>query len=315
MRSATLGPGDADTTGIYVTLDDLMRLRLKARGLNFLPRQSPHSVLAGRHASRMRGRGLDFEEIRDYLAGDDIRAFDWKATARTGRPLVRVFTEERDRPTCLVLDQRQAMFFGTKIALKSVTAAEAAALVAWRVLSVRDRIGAVIFNDHDLIEFRPAGTRQQVLNIFHAIVERNHALHAEQAPGRPGMLNTALEAVARVAPHNYGVIIISDFDGADTDTRRLLAGLAQHNDVIAALVQDPSAREMPDRGRIVVTDGELQVEVNLASGSIRERLLTAATGRLQQILDWCHETGVSVMPLTNTEDVTTQVRRLLGKGR
>src|SRR5215467_15627938 len=109
----------ADAKGVYVSLDDLMRMRLKARGLSFLPRQSPHSVLAGRHASRMRGRGLDFEEIRDYLPGDDIRSFDWKATARAGKPLVRVFTEERDRPTCIVVDQRQSMFFGTRFAFKS----------------------------------------------------------------------------------------------------------------------------------------------------------------------------------------------------
>jgi uncharacterized protein (DUF58 family) len=263
----------------------------------------------------MRGRGLDFEEIRDYLPGDDIRAFDWKATARVGRPHVRGFTEERDRPTVIVLDQRQAMFFGTKVALKSVTAAEAAALVAWRVLSVGDRVGAIVFNDADLAEFRPAGSRQHVLNIFHAIVERNHALHAGQAPGVPKMLNRALEAAARVAHHDFGVVIISDFDGADDDTRRLFARLAQHNDVIAVLVQDPSAREMPGRGRIVVTDGELQVEVNLAHGPVRERLAQASSGRLQQILDWCHQTGVSVMPLLNTEDVTTQVRRLLGKVR
>ena len=111
------------------------------------------------------------------------------------------------------------------------------------------------------------------------------------------------------------MVIVSDFDGADEDTRRLFARLAQHNDVIAVLVQDPSAREMPDRGRIVVTDGELQVEVNLAHGPVRERLAKASTGRLQQILDWCHQTGVSVMPLLNTEDVITQVRRLLGKVR
>jgi uncharacterized protein (DUF58 family) len=305
----------SDERGVYVSLDDLMRMRLKARGLTFLPRQSPHSVLAGRHASRMRGRGLDFEEIRDYLPGDDIRSFDWKATARTGKPLVRVFTEERDRPTLLVVDQRQAMFFGTRVAFKSVTAAEVAALAAWRVLSVGDRVGAVVFGDTDAAVFRPRRSHSHVLSILHAIVDRNRALHARAAPGAPQMLNTALRSAARIAGHDYAVLIVSDFDGADLDTKRLLSELAEHNDVVAVLVQDPSAREMPERGRVVATDGELQVAVDLAKGPTRQRLLDASTGRLQQVLDWCHQVGVPVMPLTTAEDVTDQVRQLLGKRR
>jgi len=303
----------AGECGVYVTLDDLVRLRFKSNGLTFLPRQSPHSVLAGRHASRMRGRGLDFEEIRDYLPGDDIRSFDWKATARTGRPLVRVFTEERDRPAYLVVDQRQSMFFGTRFAFKSVTAAEAAALVAWRVLSVGDRVGGVVFGDRDCTEVRPRRSQSQVLALLHAIVDRNRALHASLSAGAPGMLNTALRTALRSVHHDYSVVVFSDFDGVNDDTRRLLAQLAQHNDVIAVLVQDPSAREMPERGRIVATDGELQVDVDLGRGPVRERLLTASSGRLQQVLDWCREIGVPVMPLSTSEEVPAQVRRLLGK--
>jgi uncharacterized protein (DUF58 family) len=303
----------SETPGVYVSLDDLMRLRLKARGLHFLPRQSPHSVLAGRHASRMRGRGLDFEEIRDYLPGDDIRSFDWKATARAGRPLVRVFTEERDRPTHLVVDQRQAMFFGTKMALKSVTAAEAAALVAWRVLSVGDRVGATVFGDHDYAEFPARRSQRQVLNILHSVVARNQALHASGAAGAPAMLNRVLGAVAASAHHDYAILIVSDFDGADLDTKRLLTELAAHNTVIAVLVHDPSAREIPERGRIVATDGELQIAVDLARGPARQRLLDASSGRLQQVLEWCHQAGVPVMPLSTAADVTDQVRQLLGK--
>ena len=79
----------------------------------------------------LRGRGFDFEEIRRYLPGDDIRSIDWRVTARTGKPHLRVFTEERDRPVILVVDQRRSMFFGSRRALKSVVAAETAALAAW----------------------------------------------------------------------------------------------------------------------------------------------------------------------------------------
>ena len=130
----------------YVTLEDLLGLRHRARGFSFLPRQPVHSLLTGRHASRLRGRGLDFEELRHYAEGDDTRTIDWLATARRASPHVRVYTEERDRSVLLLVDQRLSMFFGSRRAMKSVVAAKAAALAAFRVTSLGDRAGAVGFS-------------------------------------------------------------------------------------------------------------------------------------------------------------------------
>ena len=95
---------------IHVDAAHLVRLEARARGFDFLPRQPVGSALSGRRASRLRGRGLEFEEIRAYLPGDDVRAIDWKVTARTGSAHVRVTREERDRPALIVVDQRQSMF-------------------------------------------------------------------------------------------------------------------------------------------------------------------------------------------------------------
>ena len=120
----------AATPGVYTELQDLIRLQWAARGFSLLPRQPLRSVLAGRHAARIRGRGLDFEELRDYRPGDDVRSIDWKVTARTRKPHTRVYTDERERRVLLVVDQRLAMFFGTRVQMKSVTAAELAALLA-----------------------------------------------------------------------------------------------------------------------------------------------------------------------------------------
>src|ERR1700741_1447956 len=125
--------------GVYVDLDELIALDQHGHRVSFLPRQAVHSLLSGRYASPMRGRGLNFEEIRDYRPGDDVRSIDWKVTARLQQPHVRVFNEERDRQTLLVVDQRLSMFFGTRRAMKSVTAAQAAAIAAWRILDSGDR--------------------------------------------------------------------------------------------------------------------------------------------------------------------------------
>ncbi|MBO6896070.1 MAG: DUF58 domain-containing protein, partial [Shimia sp.] len=120
----------AEDPRIHVSLRGLRSLEAAARAISFLPKQPARSALQGRHRSRIRGRGLDFEELRDYLPGDDVRAIDWKVTARAGSPYVRVYTEERDRPTLIVVDQRMSMFYGTVHNTKAVTAAECAAIVA-----------------------------------------------------------------------------------------------------------------------------------------------------------------------------------------
>src|SRR5690606_25655237 len=121
------------------------------------------SLLAGRHASRLRGRGLNFDEIRHYLPGDDIRQIDWKVTARTREPHSRIYTEERERPALMVVDQRLSMFFGSRRQLKSVTAAEAAALVAWRTIAVKDRVGMVLFDDAECVTIRPQRSASGVM--------------------------------------------------------------------------------------------------------------------------------------------------------
>src|SRR5262245_53656856 len=227
--------------GVYADLDALIRLQFQARGFSFLPRQPVHSLLAGRHASRWRGRGLIFEEVRRYLPGDDIRNMDWHITARTRKPHVRVYTEERDRPVLLVVDQRLSMFFGSQRAMKSVVAAEVAALASWRALNVGDRVGALVFDDQDIAEITPHRSRRQVMHILQAVVAKNHALRAD-APIQPraAMLNDVLDHAVRLAKHDYLVCLIGDATGADQDTVRLITLLGTHNDVLSVFYLRPS---------------------------------------------------------------------------
>jgi uncharacterized protein (DUF58 family) len=314
VRARRAAPTRPAAAGVYVSIDDLSALEMAARDFSFLPRQPVHSILAGRHASRVRGRGLDFEELRPYLPGDDIRAMDWRATARMGKPYVRVLTEERDRPALVVVDQRINMFFGTRRAMKSVAAAEAAALAAWRILAVGDRVGGWVLDDAGIEEVRPARSRAAVTRLLEVVVAQNNALRADSTAKRnPAQLNAALEAVARVAEHDHLLIVISDFDGNDERTRNLLMGLTLHNDVIAMLIYDPFLFDLPTAGELVVSDGELQVELPFGTGHVRKRLAQAADARLKEVLDWRGAIGVPVLPISTAEPVADQLRKLLGQ--
>jgi len=251
--------------------------------------------------------------MRDYLPGDDIRSIDWKATARTGKPHVRVFTEERDRPALLIVDQRMSMFYGSALNMKSVTAAEAAALTAHAILAAGDRVGGVVFDDNHLEELRPLRSHRAVNLLLSKIVDFNQALHAERIVQAPMPINRVLQAAGRMATHDHLIIVFSDFDGIDEHTHRGLSSLARNNDLILILVSDPSAERLPGGGRLVASDGTMQVDLDLASKSTVEALTSYSAGRLEQIRAWQRDLGIAVLPLSSGEDTALQVRRLLGR--
>ena len=300
--------------GAYAELDSLIALQFKAGGFTLRHNQPVHSLLFGRRASHVRGRGLDFEELRSYVAGDDVRSIDWRVTARTQKPYVRVYSEERDRPTMLVVDQRINMFFGSRVSMKSVIAAEFAALAAWRVFYQGDRIGAFIFNDDATEEVRMRRSRATVLRILERIAYQNHLLRADTpSQPKPSRLNDVLASAARICRHDALILIASDFDGADQSTRDLLLHMSRSNDVICCLTYDPLAVKLPPAEQLVVSNGELQVELQLGQEKIRKSIIDASDKRIRSILSWQHELGIPVLPISTAEGVPQQVRHLLGQ--
>ena len=131
--------------GAYVDVADLLRLRFS----NMASKQRRHQAKAnqnGTRLSKLRGRGVDFTEVRSYQPGDDIRTIDWRVTARKNAPHTKVFREEKERPTLVIIDQTHTMFFGSQVRLKSVAAAQAGAIAAWNALAQNDRVGGFVMN-------------------------------------------------------------------------------------------------------------------------------------------------------------------------
>jgi uncharacterized protein (DUF58 family) len=246
------------------------------------------------------------------MPGDDIRTMDWKVTARTRSPHVRVYTEEKDRSVVLIVDQRINMFFGTRDKLKSVTAAEAAALGVWRALDVGDRAGAVVFNDTELVDVRPQRSQSTAMSILGTIVKMNHALHADTAvEPNPAMLNQALEAALQLISHDTLVVMISDFFGVDEQTERLTARMAEHNDVLALLIHDP-IRLKPAVQNLTVSDGSRQMEIDFADKQVREKISDDYDDEQVHITRFLRKLAAPLLMISNEGDVVDQVRRLLG---
>jgi len=297
---------------VHADLDQLLRLAGPARRISLLPRQPSQSVLNGRNASKLRGRGLNFEELRNYLPGDDIRTIDWKVTARTGKPHVRVYTEERDRPSLLIVDQRMTMFFGSQVYMKSVIAAEAAALVAHRLLAQGDRVGGLVFGDDAIAEHRPVRSPRALHRMLASIAEANQRLHAAASVPEPGSLNRVLQAAARIAKTNYLVMVFSDFDTADADTEPLIRALAQNNDLLLFSVTDPLGYAMPEGFRFTGSDGQLQAEFDTSDRSVREGIETLMQDRLTGISDIARKHGLPFLPLSTDAPALDQMLVLMG---
>ncbi len=219
------------------------------------------SIVTGRKRSRLRGRGLDFDELKHYRPGDDIRALDWRVSRRRGEPYVRVYTEERDRPVWLIVDQRGSLFFGSQYQMKSVAAAKTAASLAWQVLASGDRVGAVILGDDGAQVFPPKRAEAALIRWLSALASANQALAKTSNAATKVTMTEALAMVDRHSHHDALIVVISDFSDWGDECTSLVRKLHRHNEVIALEVSDPLERNLNLADKLIVSDGRHQLEI------------------------------------------------------
>ncbi len=236
-----------------------------------LPQHPVYSLLAGRHASKLRGRGLDFEEVRVYVPGDDVRNIDWRVTARTGITHSKVFNEEKERPAFIIADQTAMLFFGSRMFVKAVTAAQVAALSAFYILKRGDRVGGIIFNEDGHRFIAPKRSKSHVQFLLQSLADMNQLLpqRKQLKPNTP-YLNDILRRARSTVTHDYVVTVISDFSLIDDETRHHLRSLSFHNDVLLIHITDPLDARLPD-GKLVLGDGRYQLMWQNGRGQQGER--------------------------------------------
>lgn len=245
------------TDGVSLDLKDLIELQRYAQSGRYCPEGRAFS--AGNHLSKFRGRGMDFAEVRNYQAGDDLRHMEWRVTARSGRPHIKLYQEERERPVLILVDFNPSMFFGTKIAFKSAIAARLAAILAWSVVKQGDRVGGLLFSATGHNEFTPRSREFGVLPFLASISEYTKAFSDPTTSQTRNPLSYGLERLRRVVRPGSIIVLISDFYNFDEDSERHLARLQSHNDILAYHICDPVELAPPRPEKYAITNGSQEI--------------------------------------------------------
>jgi len=295
---------------VFVSLQDLLKMEHIASGFSFLAKkQKVRSILGGKHASKLRGRGLDFEEVRNYVAGDDIRNIDWKVTARTQKTHSKVFSEEKEKPALIVVDQSKSMFFGSQKKTKSVVAAEIAALTAFKVLKEGDRVGGVVFADKGIDIIYPKRDRKNILRFLEKIVTRNRELIDSEPMEFEKALNTVLSKVKNIVTHDFLVVIISDFNRYNPDLIKFISRLSLHNDVILTKVYDPMEKMIPQT-KIIAGDTKRQLLLDGDERKLRDRFESTFNEDFEKFKEQMKKHRIPVTSIDTIKDTDVQLKEL-----
>ena len=268
------------------------------RQLEIRTRRMVNDSLAGSYHSVFKGRGMDFDEVREYSPGDEVRTIDWNVTARAGRPFVKKFTEERELTIFLLVDISASGNFGSGHLSKRDLAAELASVLAFSAIRNSDKVGLLLFTDQVEIYLPPKKGRRHVLRVVRDIL-----YHAPRSIGTDAV--KALDIANRLLHRRAVVFLISDFEtprdsgAARAELRRAMRRTNRRHDLIAVHVEDPREKELPNVGIVALEDAESGevIELDTSSATVRKRFKELSAERGRRLVSDFRAEGIDTLQL------------------
>lgn len=313
--------------GVTCSFAELLGLRSDAAGLLLqTPLKAPQE-LNGNFLSAFRGQGMEYQESRHYQWGDDVRNMDWRVTAKTHKPHVKVFNQERERSVFFLVDHGNSMHFATRNEYKSVRASKVAALLAGLAVDLSDKVGGFIFDEQNHVELKPMSGDKGILPLLkklaieQAPVRMSQTAHAAQARTSSAdavtsddVLLDALQRLDHVAPRGSLVFVLSDFyalTDASSQYDRVLFNLARSAELVLVLIYDPFEMNTLPAGKYRLSDGVEILEMDDSPEETRDRQKQAFQQRLKRLDALCHQMGMSGLCLSTEGDLIPELQKVL----
>ena len=287
-------------------MKDSSEILRKIRRLELRTKRLVESSFAGQYQSVFKGRGMNFEEVRPYTPGDEIRDIDWNVTARTGEPHIKKFNEEREVTVMILLDVSASGNFGSVAESKREVAAEVAAILAFSAIYNNDKVGLLLFSDQIELFIPPKKGRLHHLRLI-------REMFFFKPIGRKTNIHQALEFLNKVTKRRAIVFMISDF--IDGDFSRPLTLAAKRHDIVALPIIDPVEEKLPDVGVVALQDPETgeQLEINTSSRSLRDEYQQLAARRRKGLFHLFGSHHVDTVPLRTDEDYLPVLRSFFAR--
>lgn len=302
------------TDGLTLTIEELLRYQSKAGLINLKGSKNRQAQMSGNYLARSKGRGMEFDEVRHYQTGDDIRTIDWRVTARTGKTHTKLFREEVERPVLIATDLSTSMLFGSQLLRKSIQASHLAALVAWHAKSRGDRLGGIVFNEIHHQECKPRSRKQGVLHYLHTLQD----IHQHSLDNQPTLADTDFEfafeqncqRLRQVAKPGCLVYLITDGHAVNDQSIRHLTQLSRHCELVVGLIVDPLEQRLPDigfRANVAMTDGKHRQQLTLGDQNIQAKYQAKVSALMHHKKQLFTKAGARVFSLSAGQTLEQQL--------
>jgi uncharacterized protein (DUF58 family) len=274
----------------------------EVRRIQIVARRQVNDLLAGEYLSVFKGRGMEFDAVREYVPGDEIRSIDWNVTARAGTPYVKTFCEERELTVLLAFDVSTSGAFGSQRLSKMETAVEVAAVLMFTALKNNDKVGLLFFADDVIKYIPPRKGRGNVLRLIRELL-------STEPVKAPTDITKALEFLGRVQRRRCVVFVMSDFLGPDCSHALSVAN--QRHDCIAVTLSDPREKELPDVGFLVLRDAETDeiLELDTRHPQVRALFAKTAVEREKTLLGWLRRANVDRLDIRTDQPYATSLQK------
>ena len=300
--------------GHKVSAERLIEGRHVAQSININAQSKALALLAGRRKIRQRGRGVDFEEVRLYAPGDDVRSIDWRVTARSGDPHTKLFQEDREQPIVLLVDLRSPMWFGSKNCFKTVLASHIASVLAWAGLDAGERVGGIAMTNSGLVEIKPQRSKRSVLRLLR-LMESAPSPSASPDEDAPDTWSVALSQLKSLSRPGARLMLISDFTDllSETTVEKTFRDIVSHRQVVCFKITDPLDAELPPSGRYALTDGSKQIKIDTSMQRLRSAYKDDFEKSQAAVIDYLRRYQIPLVSVDTSENPNELLQRVFPK--